>query len=291
MWINEFELPQAAPPTGKVVPAGTTDVGPVPPNAQEWRVRGQMLRSLAAVFVDEPTTELLAALRTPGWLAAVQATGLSFGDDFLCPDLNTLAQDLAVEYTSLFTCSGGFPPVESVRLTGRYHQTPETEVAAVYRRWGYVTGRSRFSLFADHLGVELSFVAELMARGADCLDAQDQAGFSAIEKEIKRFWTLHLGRWARGYGQLLQRASSHSFYRVMGGLLNGFAEEELLALGLHKVEDLDQGRLEVPKSDIQVEFDPNEPVCNACGDESPQLTPPKPGARVVPLRAVSDLDF
>ncbi|MFZ5462119.1 MAG: hypothetical protein ACOZB1_00980, partial [Pseudomonadota bacterium] len=83
------------------------------------------------------------------------------------------------------------------------------------------------------------------------------------ERETKRFWTLHLGRWVRGYARLVQRAAEHSFYREMARLLEAFAEQEIALLRL-RVEDQDLGREVVPKSEVQVAFNPDEPVCNAC---------------------------
>jgi len=49
----------------------------------------------------------------------------------------------------------------------------------------------------------------------------------------------------------------------MGKLLGSFAEWEINLLGL-KVEDMDGGKLKVPKAEIEYEFDPDEPVCDAC---------------------------
>jgi hypothetical protein len=49
----------------------------------------------------------------------------------------------------------------------------------------------------------------------------------------------------------------------MAKLLGNFAEWELDLLGV-KVDDLDGGKLKVPKAEIEYEFDPDEPVCDAC---------------------------
>ena len=65
------------------------------------------------------------------------------------------------------------------------------------------------------------------------------------------------------YASLLERASEHSFYREMARLLRSFAGEELAFMAL-RVDDVDGGREVVPKSEISVLFNPDEPVCNAC---------------------------
>lgn len=226
--------------------------------------RAAVYRLLAGVFVEEPSLEFLASLRETNAMRGLAAVGLRLGDDFTQPELGALREALDCEYTTMFVASGGFPPVESVRLTGRYQQAPLFDVREVYRRAGFQVQRGRFLVLEDHLGVELTFVAELLDRCAAAIDREDKAQLYALEREIKRFWVLHLGRWVRGYCRLVERASEHSLYREMARFLAGFAEEEIAVMRL-RVEDLDHGCEVVPKSEIQVAFDPDEPVCNACG--------------------------
>ena len=111
------------------------------------------------------------------------------------------------------------------------------------------------------------FVAEMLERCAAALEAGDTAKFRGVDKEIKRFWTQHPGRWVRGYCRLIERTAEHSFYREMARFLGGFADEEIEHMGL-RIEDADQGRAVVPKSEVKVEFNPNEPVCNGCVGET-----------------------
>jgi TorA maturation chaperone TorD len=247
------------------------------PSPEELRhecvARAGLCRLLAGAFVEEPSLEFLATLRSPATLAALAEAGVRFGDDFLVPDADALVEALACEFTTMFVASGGFPPVESVRLTGRYHQAPHFDLKELYRRAGFVVRKGRFQVLEDHLGVELLFVAELLDRSVMALDRGDMAGYRAIDRDIRRFWTLHLARWVRGYCRLVQRASEHSFYREMARFLAAFAEEELVAMRL-RVDDLDQGREVVPKSEVQVAFNPDEPVCNACGPGDRPAMPP-----------------
>lgn len=247
----------------------------------ECAQRAAIYRLLAGVFAEEPSEAFLASLRAPRSLAALLEAGLRFEADFTEPDLATLAEALACEYTTMFAASGGFPPVESVRLTGRYQQAPHFDVKETYRRAGFAVCRGRFQPIEDHLGVELLFVAELLDRCVAALERNDTAAYRTSEREIRRFWTLHLGRWVRGYARLVARASEHSLYREMAHLLAGFADEEIEAMRL-RIDDLDHGRAIVPKSEVQVAFDPDEPVCNACGagDEAPLP------AGAIPIRAV-----
>ncbi|HEX4944888.1 MAG TPA: molecular chaperone TorD family protein [Usitatibacteraceae bacterium] len=241
----------------------------VAPSAEDLRheciARAGVYRLIAGVFVEEPGVEFLATLRSRPALEALAEAGVRFESDFLDPDPATLAEALAVEYTTMFAASGGFPPVESIRLTGRYQQAPHFDVKETYRRAGFVLSKGHFQVLEDHLGVELLFVAELLDRAVAALDRGDLAGYRAVDRDIKRFWTLHLARWVRGYCHLVERASEHSLFREMARFLAGFATEEIESMRL-RVDDLDQGREVVPKSEVQVAFNPDEPVCGACGN-------------------------
>lgn len=261
------------------------ELPPAAPSAAEARdeclARAQIYRLLSAVFVEEPSREFVAALREPDAAESLASAGVVFDSDFAASDLDELVERLSCEYATLFAASGGFPPVESVRLTGRYKQEPHFQVGQTYARCGFALRRGRFEIFPDQLGAELTFVAALLERGAAALDGGNSRDFASIEREIKRFWTLHLGRWVRGYGRLIARAAEHSFYREMARFLTGFAEEEIVAMRL-RIEDLDQGREVVPKSEIRVEFNPDEPVCNGCASGAPAAGIPRP-ATVHPL--------
>jgi TorA maturation chaperone TorD len=242
-------------------PSAPSEEGQQADGGLDYRIA--LYRLLSGVFAQEPTVQFLAAIRAPDALVALSEAGLAFDDDFLAVPLPALAEALATEFTTLFVASGGFPPVESVRLTGRYQQQPHFDVREAYRQAGFAVTRGRFHVFEDQLGVELAFVAELLERCAAAQACGDEAGARRWEREVKRFWTLHLGRWVRGYARLVQRATEHSFYREMARLLEAFAESEIALLRL-RVDDQDQGREVVPKSEVPVAFNPDEPVCNAC---------------------------
>lgn len=257
----------------------------------ECLARARLYRVLAGVFVEESSCDFLAALRAPEFLESMASLGIHFEDDFLKPSLPELEQSLACEFATLFASSGGFPPVESVRLTGRFKQEPHFQVAQIYQRHGFAQVKGRFDVFPDQLGVELMFVAELLERAAASLGDGDLAAYKKLDKDIKRFWSLHLGRWARGYGNLIARASDHSFYRGMAAFLTSFADEEITAMGLTRLDDLDQGKLEVPKSEIRLEFNPDEPVCGECSAGQNDRVVQPDGARVIPITPLSDLDL
>ncbi len=229
----------------------------------ECRARANVYRLLAGVFLEEPSTDYLIALRSPDVMGSLREMGVVLSPDFSDAPLEKLKEALACEYAVLFVVAGGCPPVESVRLTGRYQQQPFFEVRDFYKKHGFEIANGRFAIFEDQLGVELTFIAEMLERAAAKLETGDEVAYTRFQKEIKRFWALHLGKWVRGYATLLERASEHSFFRQMARLLGNFADWELSLLGV-RVDDLDGGKLKVPKAEIEYEFDPDEPVCDAC---------------------------
>lgn len=256
---------------------------------QECLARASLYRVLAGVFVEEPSQAFVQSLRDPTFLGSLSQLGIGFDADFLTPELPQLTDALACEYATLFASSGGFPPVESVRMTGRFKQDPHFQVSQVYQRTGFELVRGKFEVFPDQLGMELMFVAEMLERCAEALQTEDLSSYRRHDKEIKRFWSLHLGRWVRGYSGLIERASNHSFYRCMAAFLGGFAVEEIAAMGLSKLDDLDQGQLVVPKSEITLEFNPDEPVCGECPSGASGQNQVSGKNRVIPITALQDL--
>lgn len=231
--------------------------------AAECQARANVYRMLSGAFLEEPAVAYLQSLRSPEAMATLRALGVEFDVDFTATPLEQLQEELAQEYAMLFVVTGGCPAVESLRLYGRFQQQPFFEVREVYQKAGFRVSGGRFVVFDDQLGVELLFVAEMLERAGKALLAGRQLEYEDTVKTIKRFWALHLGKWVRGYSRLLERAALHSFYREMAKLLRGLAEWELSLLGV-QVDDVDQGKAEVPLAEIEYEFDPNEPVCTAC---------------------------
>lgn len=232
-------------------------------SVEELRARIRFYHLLAGAFVEEPGDGYLAAMRAPLAMAALSELGVNFEADFTDVSLHELVDTLACEYATLFVTSGGCPPVESVRLTGRFQQQPYNDVKATYKRCGFELQQGKYAVFEDQLGVELSFVAALLERQTALLESGDIAAANRLDKEVKRFWATHLGCWVRGFSTLLERMTLHSFYREMARMLYAFTENELVVLKV-RVDDIDGGRNIVPKSEISVLFNPDEPVCGSC---------------------------
>lgn len=237
---------------------------------EDAAARAHVYRLLSAAFVEEPDASYIEALRAPESLVALEEAGLHFDGDLVDADTASLLDALSIEFSTLFVASGGFPPIESARLTGRLQQEPYHQVRKFYASHGFELRRGKFHVFEDQLGVELMFAAELLERIVAALDSGDKASARRLERELKRFWTQHLGKWVRGYAGLIARAAEHSFYREMARFLAAFAQEEVVAMRL-RIADADQGRLVVPKLDPKVEFNPDEPVCNGCAGAADPL--------------------
>lgn len=244
---------------------------------EEYAARARLCRLFAGAFIEEPSKAYLEALRAPAAMASLAAMGARFDTDFTDPPLECLAEALACEWTALFAAPGGCSPLESVRLTGRMHQEPFHGVREAYRRAGFRASAGRFAVAEDQLGVELLFCASMLDRVEAALRGGEAQAHDAALKELKRFWTLHPGRWTRGYASLVERATMHSFFREIARLLREFVEGEIEDLGL-RVDDVDGGRIEVPKAEIAIAVDPDEPECNACVARSVE-----PDAGVAPI--------
>lgn len=216
--------------------------------AEALKSRAYWYRLLAGVFAEEPQSDFLHEIRSETCLAALADQGVTFGEDFLLGDEATLSDELAAEYTMLFVAPGGFPPVESVRLQGGYQQSATTETRDAYAAEGFALQSGRFASFHDHLAVEMQFVAVLLERQAEAISVGNQQEAQRLEKTVRRFWVKHLGRWCRGFAQLVAEASEHSYYREMARLLDVFAIAELEVMGLD-VADEDGGRWRSPKPD------------------------------------------
>lgn len=208
--------------------------------------RAHWYQLLAGVFAEEVQAPFLRELRSQACIEALAEVGVSFGEDFLATDEETLLEDLAAEYTMLFVAPGGFPPVESVRLQGGYSQRAFSEVRDAYAAEGFNVQSGRFTIFDDHLAAQMQFLAALLERQAEALLAGDESEARRLEKTLKRFWMKHQGRWCRGYAQLVEEAAEHSFYREMARLLEAFALAEMEVMGLN-IDDEDGGKWRAPK--------------------------------------------
>lgn len=192
--------------------------------------RGLLYGLLAKAFLREPSAALLEALSSPEAASILGSLGMKKDLAFegaRDEHLNALSE----EYTALFILPGGVSPYESVRTKGLLCQEPEWKAREFYKRCGLeIPGNS--NVFADHIGMELGFMAFLCGEESKAWDAVDEDGavkWLLLERE---FFGSHLDRWAFAFLDEVKKYSAHPFYRGISALARDFLsieKEDLLA--------------------------------------------------------------
>ena len=227
---------------------------PIAERRAEYDARASLCRLLAGVFVEEADADFVRALRCPEVLASLAAAGVCFK-----PILD--AEGALVERLACDTppCSrpAVAPPVESVRLTGRYKQDPHFQVARTTRSGASSWARALRAV-PDQLGVERCSSPTLSVTVGHSPPATSarpahRARPQASGRSISR---------AGCAATPASRGSPSIPSPWHGRLPQGFAGEEIAAMGL-RIDDESRPR-RGPEEQIRVEFNPDEPVCNGC---------------------------
>ncbi len=158
----------------------------------EARALAAQVRALAHAWLEEVRADGLEVLAaSPPLEHALQAAGV--------PAEGTLTE-LAVEYQRLF--GFGVPPYESVFLDpSAMLMAPATaRVQALYRRVGWTPPPARVGA-ADHVGLELWLLADLLATGR--------------RNEAERLVRDHLAFWLPVLVLTVQRLAPAPFYAVL----------------------------------------------------------------------------
>jgi len=191
----------------------------------------------ARLFREAPTAELLREIvqqrllsnADPRWPQQAEAIAVEFarlfavpGEQAVRPYESVYCDSLTIDMST--ACSPYFesgPQPEG--LTGFLHGPSTSSVSEVYRRAGFELDASLHEL-PDHLAIELEFMGQLLARGA-----QDHA---------RDFFTQHLGRPARQGNQeaggwvfhcvdeIRQEAHPTGFYRAVADALAAFLRQD-----------------------------------------------------------------
>lgn len=147
--------------------------------------------------------------------------------------------NLAVEYTRLFgSVKAGYglpPPYESV---ARAVMTPADVVAAVNACYADAGLASIIQpqTSADHLGIELKFMALLCHREMEAWQQGHSAkATSALERQ-RDFLDAHLLKWAPQYLGLVLADARHAFYRGVAALALDVLPEDRALLNEMLVE-------------------------------------------------------
>jgi TorA maturation chaperone TorD len=137
-----------------------------------------------------------------------------------------ILQEVAVDRTRLLcglTVNGPRPPYESL-YAGVTGNEAALSIAASYRA-GKCRIAEHIKNAPDHLGVELSFIADLCAREADALECGDEGATKETRDISAAFMADHLGCWATSFGDEMISFSTTDFYRGVGHLLKSFISE------------------------------------------------------------------
>lgn len=171
------------------------------------------LTVLSSMYLCKPTKDVVE-----GWRAALSEnapdflSGLKTALDGLDVASEQEQEDLLWEYTQLFV--GPYklpcPPWESVYTSSKrlMMQSAFEEVSDSYRQEGLILGND--GVMADHIGVELNFLALLLQR----LD-EDPEQRTRYADAAKKFVDEHLMKWVMAFTRDLEEAAAYTFYKEL----------------------------------------------------------------------------
>lgn len=186
------------------------------------RDRSQVYWFLSTFYTTRPDGKFLAGLA--GQLAAAAEEGAedASGDGFELlrnvldePDLEALAERLAVEYTRLFRGLGeGYgppPPYESIYRGSHLMGEVTLAVMARYNEAGFGVIDETVGP-QDHIGAELKFMSLLCYDEIAAWDRGDRGAAVRSWERQREFLDQHLLRWMPSYCRKIQEESNERFY-------------------------------------------------------------------------------
>jgi putative dimethyl sulfoxide reductase chaperone len=208
------------------------------------RARGQVYEYFSALFLNQPTAEMLARVLSEN---GVDAWEIMFPQHSACAALRELSQayhrgewltdDFLLDYEALFRVPGEsyVHPFESVyRQEGFLAGKVKTcavladearEVAAVYREQG-LAPREEFKELPDHLGVELELMAVLCRKAAKAYEEESRHDARSLTSRQRDFLSQHLLKWGPQCLKKVREKGRTPLYGCMADLLNAFLEQE-----------------------------------------------------------------
>ncbi|MCS4541100.1 MAG: molecular chaperone TorD family protein [Euryarchaeota archaeon] len=221
--------------------------------------RSNIYNFFSLIYSFKPSKEFVEKIKDKNFLLALRSfSGSIFASlsKFIeNSELNTLLNELEIEYTRLFTAPGldYVPPYESVykdKWTIEYSGVPEaglspkTEVVegllygkstvAVkekYRKAGVKISENCKDL-PDHIGLELEFMHYLTNKEFEAWKSRDKDSAIKFLEMQKEFLTEHLITWAPKFCSKVKESSKHIFYKTIAKLTKEYIELE------HKEMDL-----------------------------------------------------
>ncbi|NLI17582.1 MAG: dehydrogenase [Actinomycetales bacterium] len=182
---------------------------------------------LSRLLLSPPDEDTLTRFRDPEMLASWPFAGHDEDTDAglaLIAGSGEDAEAIRADHAALFTGPDTLraPPYESVHRS-RDHLLFEEETIQV-RQW-----YARHHLAAprlgrepdDHIGLELDFLATLVLRALQALDAGHADDARRLLADHDEFVTTHLLEWAPGLMDLVRARAGTDFYRGVGALGSG----------------------------------------------------------------------
>ncbi len=221
-------------------------VGAVSDNVARTAVeRSGVYGFLATVFREPMTAAALKEIRAAAFLDALRRAGVDLGQDFADAPEDALLDELAIDYTQLFHGPRGhIPPFESIQ-TGRAGASLNDETTERVRRFFESAGLALDAdcrELADHVRVELEFMAQLLQREAAARESGDRAAVRRCLEAQRDFLKRHLGTWGPGFAAKVQGQAETRFYGEAARLLRDFLEAERLEI---------ERRLRAPHSGVE----------------------------------------
>lgn len=198
---------------------------------EELAWRSGVYGLLARLFEREVDEELLASLRSEGFLADALARDEAESSEA------GLRDALAVDFARLFIVrSRGTKhaayPFESVYSPARRTMgDARDDVVACYRAAGL--GKSDgWRVSEDHIALELDFMRVLGERAIEALATGDADGAADALKRQRDFLERHLLAWVPAFAEEMGRQAHTSFYRELAGGTVAFLKEDQGRLAL-----------------------------------------------------------
>ncbi len=191
--------------------------------------RSGLYRLLAAIFRQEPDSEMIEWLRSERFENLLSEAGFELGDEFAAKAPEIVKEELAVEFTRLFLGPGKhISPHESVQLpngSGTLWGKESVLVKRFIEAAGFDYERD-FNGIPDHISVELDFLALLTEAEANNWKAGDTGSGVNVLDWQDDFISRHAAKWMPGFCDKVKAGADLPFYPVFAGLLQGFLADE-----------------------------------------------------------------
>ncbi len=195
--------------------------------------RETLYRLLGRLYLTEVDEALLAQLKAMQFPEDTGAAELDEGykllRGYLANPGDNAIEDLAVDYARMLLGAGIYEkdpvayPYESVFTSKKrlIMQEAWEDVVRIYSAHGFV--KRDKNIPEDHLGLELEFMAELIAEGRKAEAAGNKEAFGASLAAQKSFLETHLLNWLPKFRDEMMKCPGTDFYKGVAKVTAGFA--------------------------------------------------------------------